>query len=403
MKDVVDGTAVLPVSIIGGPSAASAARQLWHAGNQNARIGLLTPQVPGGPAESDPRLFHLTTSSPAEISHQIKTIAGHGGLDHLIVHCDEGQPIMAYASLFALENENSSGAVRLSHAAMAIAPTTVLDLLLPDRKGSSTQPVCFIVEQLEFAGSILLDPAADDSEVSLARAVLGALNPRATLPDLRGNGPSDMVTRISGETLDFAAVLDAAEWRRLIEEQADPISYPHGVTAFAYHARKPFHPERLWRLLQSDLRQIFRAKGFVWLATRMDLVGGLNLAGTELQCGAAGEWWATRDQETRDREMSAGTRKHWQEPFGDRRQAIALMTVDLEPAVVRAELDGCLLTDEEMVGGPAAWKRLADPFPSWSAHHHHHDHDCGHDHETGQHDHECDHDHGSGPHDCCRH
>ena len=30
-----------------------------------------------------------------------------------------------------------------------------------------------------------------------------------------------------------------------------------------------------------------------------------------------------------------------------------------------AELDRCLLTDEEMVRGPEAWRKLTDPFPEW--------------------------------------
>lgn len=29
------------------------------------------------------------------------------------------------------------------------------------------------------------------------------------------------------------------------------------------------------------------------------------------------------------------------------------------------ELDACLLTDEEMAGGPEAWRLLPDPFGAW--------------------------------------
>lgn len=32
---------------------------------------------------------------------------------------------------------------------------------------------------------------------------------------------------------------------------------------------------------------------------------------------------------------------------------------------LRAMLDGCLLSDKEMEGGPDAWSRLEDPLPSW--------------------------------------
>jgi G3E family GTPase len=164
------------------------------------------------------------------------------------------------------------------------------------------------------------------------------------------------------------------------------------VVAFGYHARRPFHPERFWKLLQQNLRGLFRAKGFFWLASRMNEVGGLNLAGSELHCASAGNWWAARDQPSRDSEMPGRTRAEWQEPFGDRRQSFALMALDSDGSALRSQIDACLLTDAEMAAGPPSWSDLPDPFPSWSSHAHVH-----------HHDHECDHDHGSDAHDCCHH
>jgi hypothetical protein len=138
--------------------------------------------------------------------------------------------------------------------------------------------------------------------------------------------------------------------------------------------------------LQNTIPGVFRAKGFFWLATRMDAVGGLNLAGVESHCAMAGNWWASRDERIRKSEMPERTRKAWREPFGDRRQAIAFMGVDFDPASLRAELDACLLTDFEAAAGAGSWQSLTDPFPCWS--HHDHGHDHGHD---------CD------QHDCCEH
>jgi hypothetical protein len=90
--------------------------------------------------------------------------------------------------------------------------------------------------------------------------------------------------------------------------------------------------------------------------------------------------------------MPERTRAEWKEPFGDRRQAFAVMALDVDRANLQSPLDACLLTDAEMTGGPDSWKKFSDPFPSWSSHPHAH-----------HHDHECDHDHGSEEHDCCHH
>ncbi|MFL6590648.1 MAG: GTP-binding protein [Chthoniobacterales bacterium] len=304
------------------------------------------------------------------------------------------RPLMALASLFARENEEPRPLVRLAHASTAIRAEGLLHLLLPSTSKRAPGLACLTVEELEFAGEVVLESGSNVRDIELARAVVATLNPRAVLLDASSNYSAALLDP-GKPAFDFGAALDAAEWRRLVEEQPDPVSYSYGMGAMAYRARKPFHPERLWRLLHEDLHNVFRAKGFVWLATRTDFVGGLNLAGSELQCAPAGQWWATRDADTREREMPARTRAQWHEPFGDRRQAIALMTMNVEPNVIRAQLDACLLTPDEMAAGPERWQHLPDPFPSWSTHGHHHD--CGHDHD------ECDHEHGPEPHDCCHH
>jgi hypothetical protein len=33
---------------------------------------------------------------------------------------------------------------------------------------------------------------------------------------------------------------------------------------------------------------------------------------------------------------------------------------------LHAMLDGCLLSDKEMAGGPESWKQFEDPLPPWS-------------------------------------
>jgi G3E family GTPase len=157
-----------------------------------------------------------------------------------------------------------------------------------------------------------------------------------------------------------------------------------GVTTFVYRARQPFHPEKFWNLLQTPFPGVFRAKGFFWLATRMSVVGGLNIAGSECHYSPAGQWWAAHssDDESDHAEIPERLKQEWVEPFGDRRQAIAFMGVDMNPPELSAQLDACLLSASEMESSPRSWATLADPFPAWSA---------------KAHDHECD------EHDCCHH
>lgn len=57
-----------------------------------------------------------------------------------------------------------------------------------------------------------------------------------------------------------------------------------------------------------------------------------------------------------------------QEDFADantRRNELVFIGLGMDEGFLTAELRRCLLTEEEMAGGPANWKRLSDPFPPW--------------------------------------
>jgi hypothetical protein len=51
---------------------------------------------------------------------------------------------------------------------------------------------------------------------------------------------------------------------------------------------------------------------------------------------------------------------------GDRRQELVIIGVQIDRDAIRAGLDACLLTTEEMKRGDAEWLRYEDPFPAWN-------------------------------------
>ena len=262
------------------------------------------------------KIFEPTSGSgPERIIEQIKSIAQASETNHLIIQCEADRPIMAYASLFADPLGDLASVCRLAAAAFAIESSTLLDSLL-NRKATSI-PACFLAEQLEFVTDIVFDGPANDPDLPLARIIGQALNPGAHIVLL---AESVLAERDDvAASFDFQKALEGAGWRKLIDGQTSAGTGRSEVAGFGYRARLPFHPGRLWTLLQTGLPGVFRAKGFFWLATRMDDVGGLNLAGAEIQCASAGHWWAARDARVRDSEMPERTRKEWQKPFGDRR------------------------------------------------------------------------------------
>lgn len=56
---------------------------------------------------------------------------------------------------------------------------------------------------------------------------------------------------------------------------------------------------------------------------------------------------------------------NWQLSTGDCRQELVFIGQNIDFNHMRAELDACLLTDEEMAVGVEGWRLLADPFGPW--------------------------------------
>jgi G3E family GTPase len=245
---------------------------------------------------------------------------------------------------------------------------------------------------MEFADRVVFENGLPDFD--LAQSIALALNPRAQVSCL-ADVTEEWWRRVPERPFDFNASLAGAGWRQLLEG-TEELTSDKRITAIGYSARRPFHPERFANFIRQKSLGIFRAKGFFWLASRMDEVGGLNLAGADLHCSSAGSWWATRDAGSREAEMPEHAREQWQEPFGDRRQTFGIMALAVDRESLKSALDACLLNVAEMSQGPESWRSFHDPFPSWSHLHHHH---------SDEHDGECDHDHhhDADDHHCCQH
>lgn len=65
-------------------------------------------------------------------------------------------------------------------------------------------------------------------------------------------------------------------------------------------------------------------------------------------------------------EAAAAAGGHWHARWGDRCQELVWIGVDMDEAALRGMLDACLLTDDEMALGPAAWlEQFEDALPPW--------------------------------------
>jgi G3E family GTPase len=228
--------------------------------------------------------------------------------------------------------------------------------------------VDLLVDQVEFADVIVLNKIDRAAPADLDRltAILRALNPEAEFVRAEfGRVPLDRL--LNTHQFDFERAAQAPGWLRELRGEHVPESEEYGIRSFVYRARRPFHPERFRDLLEQEWPGVLRSKGFFWLATRMEHIGSWSQAGRACRIEPAGFWWAALPEEhwPEEADERAALRADWQEPFGDRRQELVVIGIEVDQAALTAALDACLLTDDEMAAGPEAWADYDDPFGEW--------------------------------------
>ncbi len=225
-----------------------------------------------------------------------------------------------------------------------------------------------LIDQIEFADVIVVNKAdlIPRAEMERLKAILRHLNPEARIIEaVYGKVPLNEVLNTGLFSLEKAA--QAPGWLKELRGEHIPETEEYGISSFVYHARRPFHPARLYELVNSRWDNVLRSKGFFWLASRMDIAGLWSQAGGLLRIERAGRWWAAvpREQWPDSPELQSYILSEWQQPYGDRRQEIVFIGADMKQDVICEALESSLLTDEEMAAGPERWRRLPDPFPEW--------------------------------------
>ncbi len=309
---------------------------------------------------------------------EVRQLAQGGRYDYLLIEgtgIAEPRPI---AATFSFRDENGFS---LSDFATLDTMVTVVDAanllneysradLLSDRglqrdSEDTRTLVDLLVDQIEFADVVVINKIADASEDQRAdvRKVVAALNPQARQIEVDyGRLPLDAI--LNTGLFDEEKAAENPLWYKELyaPETHLPETEEYGVSSFVYRARRPFEPGRLVAFLDAPWPGVVRAKGHFWLATRPRHVGLLSAAGIQRRCEPMGYWWATvaREDWPNHPQFEEQMKKQWDEAWGDRRQELVFIGVDMDEAGLRSALDACLAS-----ANPNEWSELEDPFPAW--------------------------------------
>ncbi|KGG91891.1 MULTISPECIES: zinc metallochaperone GTPase ZigA [Comamonas] len=313
---------------------------------------------------------------------EVRRLAKERRFDHLVIESTGISEPLPVAETFTFTDEAGAS---LSDIAALDTMVTVVDGFnflkdyesrdsLKSRGESLGQEdqrcvVDLLIEQIEFCDVLVLNKTdlISDAEQLRLRAILASLNPRAKIVDAAfGKVPLSSV--LSTKLFNFEEAAKAPGWLKELRGEHKPETDEYGIGSFVYRSRRPFHPERFHRLVETEWPGVIRSKGFFWLASRPAKVGDWSQAGAVCRNGLAGRWWATVPQEhwPKDSEAIAAIKKNWDEEVGDARQELVVIGIDMDEATLRRMFDACLLTDREMALGPRAWRTFKDPFPTWA-------------------------------------
>ncbi|MGJ0479811.1 zinc metallochaperone GTPase ZigA [Pantoea agglomerans] len=312
---------------------------------------------------------------------EVKRLALAGRFDHLVIESTGISEPLPVAETFTFEDEEGES---LSAYARLDSMITVVDgfnFLRDYRSVDDLQSrgeslgeqdersvVDLLVDQIEFCDLLVLNKTdlLSQSQLHELQGMLRALNPDALIVNSEfGQVPLDCL--LNTRRFDFDRAAQAPGWLQTLRDEHLPESEEYGIRSFVYRARRPFHPQRFWEVVNHQLDGVIRSKGYFWLASRPDYAAMWSQAGAVARQGYAGRWWVSvpRVDWPQDADSLNFIAEQWQEGIGDARQELVFIGIEMDEKRINSALDHALLTPHEMAAGPEHWINLADPVPAW--------------------------------------
>ncbi|MCB1121527.1 MAG: GTP-binding protein [Verrucomicrobiae bacterium] len=337
----------------------------------------------------------ICCSIQGDLANAVEELAKTSGADHIVIEASGvAEPTQVLQALFAQD--------LFGKQVVDIAPINALVTVIDARlfmnewkrihdadtgkeilRPGEQQPVFeLMVEQIECADVILLNKkdllSADEGEQVLA--IVSGLNSRADTR-LVQDSQSDVAALLNCRAFKMEDTIGAPRWMQEMEmdqkkgpsrfslqessgasvamspenfarikgEPGSDFASRYGLKTFIYRSRIPFKAAKLSKFLQSQHPGLLRAKGFAWIAERAGQVALISVAGDVNRCDFIGDWWATRFEkgQVRREQFPEEVVQNWEEPFGDRRQEIVFIGINMDEAALRSGLDACQMQAED--------------------------------------------------------
>lgn len=401
----------LPVTVLSGFLGAGKTSLLNHvlANRDGLRVAVIVNDMSeinidaalvrdgGALSRTEERLVELTNGCICctlrdDLLDEVARLARLGRFDYLLIESSGISEPMPVAATFAFGVEAGQILDDLARLDTTVTVVDAAGLLarieagetlesrgLAAYEGDDRSIADLLVDQIEFADVLVVNKtdllAAED--LTVVEALLTRLNPAARqVRAVHGRVAPAMILNTGWFDLERAETTPG--WVAELNGEHVPETEEYGISSIVFRDHRPFHPQRLWELLADGLDTfgVVRSKGFLWLASRPDVMALWSQAGASGRCDPAGVPIAVSGEWPEDPAERADLESRWHPVFGDRQQELVLIGVNLDSEGLRAALTACLLTDSEVAAGESLWRALPDPFPEWDLgdlHEHEHD------------------------------
>ncbi|NVZ49081.1 GTP-binding protein [Pseudomonas sp. B6002] len=318
-----------------------------------------------------------------DLLEEVGKLAKEGRFDYLLIESTGISEPLPVAETFTFRDENEQSLADIARLDTMVTVVDGMNFLLDYQAAESLASrgetlgeddersiTDLLIEQIEFADVILISKIdlISRREREELMVILERLNAQAEIiPMVMGEVPLNKI--LNTGRFDFERAAQAPGWLQELRGEHVPETEEYGIASTAYRARRPFHPQRFFDFIDRPWvnGKLLRSKGFFWLASKHRDAGSWSQAGGLMRHGFAGRWWrfVPKSQWPQDEESIAAIMGNWQLSTGDCRQELVFIGQNIDFDQMRAELDACLLNDEEMALGVEGWRLLADPFGPW--------------------------------------
>jgi len=315
-----------------------------------------------------------------DLLEEVGKLAKEGRFDYLLIESTGISEPLPVAETFTFRDENEQSLADIARLDTMVTVVDGMNFLLDYQAAESLASrgetlgeddersiTDLLIEQIEFADVILISKIdlISSREREELMAILERLNAQAEIiPMVMGEVPLNKI--LNTGRFDFERAAQAPGWLQELRGEHVPETEEYGIASTAYRARRPFHPQRFFDFIDRPWvnGKLLRSKGFFWLASKHQDAGSWSQAGGLMRHGFAGRWWrfVPKSQWPQDEESVAAIMANWQLSTGDCRQELVFIGQNIDFAQMRAELDACLLNDEEMALGVEGWRQMPTPL-----------------------------------------